>query len=175
MSRRPITTGPEEHALSFFSLEGLGAACTNSQFDQEELIEVTIGLIRDSDKKIAAKGISLFRGIINDTLRTSGSLTTVSQTTNAAGTTTSATRRLLTRLSGSHAPSVRARPTIRPARTALEPGTLLSLPAGPPTDAAILDGSTEDGSTGDGGTPRGEGPLVATPSEPSPPAPPPSP
>ncbi len=124
----PQPLSDEQRALQFFSLEGLGAACTASSFDQQELIEKTIGHIRDADPNISLRGISQFWKMTRDTLTVSGALTTLSasQESPDGNRITASTTRLLSSLSRplDHSTLPRARPVIRPALSSLSGGPL---------------------------------------------------
>lgn len=126
----------EQKALSFFSLEGMGAACTASTFDQQELFQKTITHIRHPDANISLRGIALFMRMGRDILNVSGALTTLSQSEeltdgNSRSQVTASTTRLLSNLSRplDHGTQPRARPLVRAALTSLSPLAPLT-PAG---------------------------------------------
>lgn len=128
---QPLTN--EQKALSFFSLEGMGAACTESSFDQQELFNKTITHIRHPDANISLRGIALFMKMGRDLLTVSGALTTLSQSEestdgNHRRQVTASTTRLLSSLARdpSHESQPRARPTVRTALTSLSPLTPLN-------------------------------------------------
>lgn len=132
-------------ALDFFSLEGLGAACTDSRFDQKELISTLITHTRHTDPNISLRGASLLWKITKDTLAVSGQLTTLTSTQETANGNrlTASSTRLLNSLNTRALPhEPRARPVTRTALTDVPtlhaptgtiPGTHLEPATGNPT------------------------------------------